>query len=105
MVDVPWLARWMSLFLEAEDALEDFLDHVFLLLWIHYRCHLSCGWLFASLLGNASSTTIATWTKIVGVVAWVAALVVAVAILLAFWIVSSLLPISLGSSRLGTFAL
>ena len=63
------------LFLESEDALDEFLHSVFLLLWIYDRGVLACRRLVALFLGYASATAVAAWANIV-LVAW--ALLVAV---------------------------
>lgn len=69
------------LFLESEDALDEFLHSVFLLLWIYDRSVLACSRLVALFLGYASATAVAAWANIV-LVAW-ALLVAVIAALLA----------------------
>lgn len=53
------------LFLESEDALDEFLYCVFFLLWIHDRGVLACSRFVALLLGYASATAVAARTNIV----------------------------------------
>lgn len=69
------------LFLESEDALDEFLHSVFLLLWIYDRGVLACRRLVAFFLGYASATAVAAWANIV-LGAW-ALLVAVIAALLA----------------------
>ena len=76
------------LFLESEDALDEFLHSVFLLLWIYDRSVLACSRLVALFLGYASATAVAAWANIV-LVAW-ALLVAVIAVIAALLAVAVL---------------
>lgn len=79
------------LFLESEDALDEFLYSVFFLLWIYDRGVLACSRFVALFLGYASATAVAArtniilgaWALLVAVIAVIAALL-AVAVLWLF---------------------
>ena len=72
------------LFLESEDALDEFLHSVFLLLWIYDRGVLACSRLVALFLGYASATAVAAWANIVlGAWALLVAVIAVIAALLA----------------------
>ena len=82
------------LFLESEDALDEFLHSVFFLLWIYDRGVLACSRLVALFLGYASATAVAAWaniilgawTLLVAVIAVIAALLAVAVLWLLAWL-------------------